>query len=546
MKQDRFRQRYWSGHGLTILVMLITLPVSACRQPAATPAQGGIPAEPHTTVGGASPVASDTPRRGGKLTMSLADSDVQSWDPIAPTDNMSIWTMLLIYDQIVRVAPDGRSVEPALAQKYAVSADGKTFTFTMRQGMRFHDGTPLTIEDLQYAIERGTSKELSWNALIPTIVRMSTPDDTTLVVELAESWAPFLADLALYAFSVIPKQQHQQRGAGFFDRPIGTGPFMFDRWERGSRVLLERNPTFWDRRYPYLDEVELQVLTDDNSRVLKFQGGELDIATSVPFNQIAALQKDPTVAVQVEPIMRSDVIALNHARQPFDELQVRQAINLAVDREAIVKHVLFGHGAVASTVFPPMLYWSDRVPAYPYDVARARALLARSSRPNGIKTTLMVSAGDTLQRATAIIVQDQLKQIGIDVTIVELDRASLFETAMRGDYDMVAGYVTSDIIDPDELAAILLAPSGGLNAVFTNYKNDRLDPLIRQAAQTIEPNIRSRLYEQVQRIYHEDAVVVPLYYPQSRTAVRSHVHGFKILPTANYRLWEVWLDKAAP
>jgi peptide/nickel transport system substrate-binding protein len=531
MRMARSERRREYRCRLALLVLLVAVVAGGCGQ---------APAAPAPTL--SAPAANDAPRRGGTLTMSLA-SDMQNWDPIVASDNPSIWTMLLVYDQLVRVAPDGRSVEPALAEHYAISADGKIYTFTMRQGVTFHDGTPLTVEDLQYAIERGTSQESSWRPLLPAIVRMATSDDRTLVVELAEPWAPFLADLALYAFSVIPKRQHQQRGAQFFDHPVGTGPFQFDRWERGSTVVLKRNPAFWDRRYPYLDAVEFQVLSDDNGRMLKFQGGELDIATNVPFNQIAALQQDPAVEMQVDPILGVSLIAINHTRSPFDDQNVRMAINMATDRAAIVKAVLFGHGAVANTVLPAMLYWSAGVPAYPYDVAKAKQLLSQSSQPNGFDTTLLIHAGSTLERATATIFQDQLKQIGVTLAIVEVDPASASERAMRGDYDMFYVSMTSDIIDPDELMAIPLAPSGGVNALFTNYKNDELDSLIRQAARTIDTSERARLYEQIQRMYREDAVVVPLFYPYSRTAVRARVKGFKVLPTANYRLWEVWLAR---
>lgn len=486
--------------------------------------------------------ANAAPRRGGALSMSLA-ADVTSWDPIVATDNPSIWSMLLIYDQLVRVAPDGRSVEPALAEQYAISDDGKTYTFTMRRDVLFHDGTPLHIEDLQYAIERGISQESTWKSLFPPIAGFATPDDRTLVVELTEPWAPFLADLALYAFSVIPKQQHQQQGAAFFDQPIGSGPFVFDRWQRGSNIRLQRNPAFWDRRYPYLDSVEFDVRSDENSRMLAFRGGELDIATDVPANQVAGLQNDPNVVMQLAPLMRINLISINHARPPFDDVRVRLAVNRAIDRAAIVNSVLFGHGIVANTALPPMPYWSENVPAYAYDIAQARQLLASSSRPAGFETTLTLSAGDGLQRAVATIVQDQLKQIGVELTIVEVDRAAFFETAVSGDYDLALAGISSDIIDPDQLAGVVLAPSGGVNALFTNYKNPQLDALVRQAASTLDDGERAELYQQLQQIYSDDGVIVPLYYPYSRTALRSYVKGFKVLPTGNYRLWEAWLDR---
>ena len=503
---------------------------------------GGCAGAPAAQPPAASPAPAAGPRRGGTLRMSLS-SDIQSWDPIVATQNPTIWTMLLIYDQIVRVAPDGRGVEPALAERYAISADGTTYTFTMRQGVTFHDGTPLAIEDLRYAIERGSSAESPWRPLLPPITRIATPDARTLVVELAEPWAPFLADLALYAFSVIPRREHQQRGTAWFEKPVGTGPFMLEQWRPGSTVLLKRNPTFWDARYPFLDGVELRILPDDSARLLEFQAGGLDIANELPFNQIAALRGKPGAQVLGVPLLGIDLISINHRRPPFDERNVRMAVNMAIDRAAIVRSVLFGQGAVASSALPPMLYWSELVQAYPYDPAAAKALLAQSSRPGGFATTLLIHAGNTVERAVATIVQDQLRQIGIALAISEADTASVAEQAASGAYDLFYGSLTSDIIDPDELAAIPLAPSGGLNALFTGYKNADLDALIRRAARTPDAAERGRLYAQMQQVFRDDAVFVPLFYPHSRAAAQPYVRGFTILPTANYRLWETWLER---
>src|SRR6476661_2027674 len=184
-----------------------------------------------------------TPVMGGTLTMSLADDDVQSFDPIVPTDNMSIWTMLLIYDQLIRVAADGVSLEPGLATKWERSTDNKTYTFHLRDA-KFHDGTPVTADDVAYSLTRVVSDPTStWTFLVGSISQVTATDPKTVTVTLKSPWAPFEADLALFACSIIPKALHEKQKDQLFQKPIGSGPFTFVSWDKGQKIVLKKNPS---------------------------------------------------------------------------------------------------------------------------------------------------------------------------------------------------------------------------------------------------------------------------------------------------------------
>ncbi|HEU0164012.1 MAG TPA: ABC transporter substrate-binding protein, partial [Thermomicrobiales bacterium] len=402
--------------------------------------------------GGALPISSvaaqddATPTAGGTLAMSLADDDVQSFDPIVPTDNMSIWTMLLIYDQLIRVASDGTTLEPGLATTWDKSADGLTYTFHLRDA-KFHDGTAVTADDIIYSLDRAAHDPTStWASMVTVIKSLAAPDPKTAVVTLSSIWAPFEADVALFACSIIPKAAHVAQKQALFDKPIGSGPFVFDSWEKGSKITLKKNPSYWEPGKPYLDQLEFTVLTDANARMLQFQGGDLDVVTAVPYSNIQSLQSNPDVVVLQDSVARIDYIGMNNARAPWNDKNLRQAINYAVDKDSLLQNVLFGSGKAANTYLPLMAGHDDTIAGYPFDLDKAKELVAQSAGKDGWKGELIVGAGNTVGNQIAQIIAAQMKQIGGDITLTTLEpAASRDRVRTKGDYDWTIGYYTTDI-----------------------------------------------------------------------------------------------------
>ncbi|HKG24527.1 MAG TPA: ABC transporter substrate-binding protein, partial [Thermomicrobiales bacterium] len=401
-------------------------------------------------------VAQDAqPKSGGSIAMSLADADASNFDPPIPIDNMAIWTMLLFYDQFVRVAPDGHSIEPGLAETWEASADGLTYTFHLRDAT-FHDGTPCTAEDAAYCVNRAAKAEgTAWNFILSVIDTVTAPDPKTVVITLKNVWAPIEADLAMFTASIYPKAAHEAKGDELFQHPIGTGPFMFDSWEKDVQIVLKKNPNYWDPPKPYLDELIFKVLPDSNTRMLQFQGGELDIATNVPFNQLQPLQNNPDVTVVLDPVARIDYIGINVARPPFDDKKLRQAMNYAIDKDAIITNVLFGFGEPANTFLPKMAGHDDASPGYPYDLEKAKALVAESAGKDGFSAKILVQAGEAVDLQVCQLVAAALAEIGGKVELEQVDGATLIDRVYNGtapDFDFCKVYYTTDIIDPDELA----------------------------------------------------------------------------------------------
>ncbi|MGB3330681.1 MAG: ABC transporter substrate-binding protein [Thermomicrobiales bacterium] len=497
--------------------------------------------------GGALPIRSvaaqdnATPVAGGSLTMSLADDDVQSFDPIVPTDNMSIWTMLLIYDQLIRVAADGVSLEPGLAEKWEVSADGLTYTFHLRDA-KWHDGSAVTAADAVFSLNRAATDDTStWKSMMTAVKSFEAKDDKTVVATLSSVWAPFEADLALFACSIIPKAAFESQKLALFDKPIGSGPFVFDSWNKGSELVLKKNASYWDPGKPYLDELHFMVLTDANARMLQFQGGDLDIVTAVPYSQIESLKSNPDVVVLQEAVARFDYAMVNNAREPWDDKNLRQAINYAIDKDTLLANVLFGNGKMANTYLPLMAGHTDEVVGYPFNLDKAKELVAQSKGKDGFKGELLIGSGDTVGDQIAQIIASQLKEIGGEITVTQMEGAARREKVrVKMDFDFSLGYYTTDIIDPDELTSFAVVYSGGAIAKFSGYKNDEVEKLATQAATELDWPTREKLYAQIQQVVADDAPMIFLFYPTGGVATAATVHDFKVLPTGNYRLWDTW------
>lgn len=495
------------------------------------------------------PVASRTlaqspePMLGGTVSMSLADQDVLSFDPPAPIDNMSIWTMLLLYDQLVRVDATGTAIEPGLAESWSANEDATAYTFLLRDAT-FHDGSPVKASDVAYSLMRARDYPGgAWSFIFFAIESVDAPDDKTVVINLNKSWAPLEADLAMFSGSVIPQALVEAQGDDFFQKPVGSGAFKFVSWEKDQQIELEKNGEWWDTGKPYLDGLTFKVLTDTNARMLQFQGGELDIATSVPFNQLQALQSNPDVQVVLDPVARIDYIALNTLRAPLDDPKVRQALNYAVDKQSIIDNVLFGYGTIANTYLPLMPGHDDALPPYPYDVEKAKALIAETAAKDGFDLELIVQAGEAVDTQVCQLVAAALKEIGGNVTISQIDNATLIDrvfNATAPDFDMAKVYYTTDILDPDELTTFGVVSDGGTLAIGTSYKNEEVDQMAIETQSDLDPEHRMATFAKMQEIVQSDAHFLYLYYPSGRTAVQGPVQDFHILPTGNYRLYEVW------
>lgn len=467
-------------------------------------------------------------------------SDALTVDPIASSDNPSIWTELLIYDQLVRPSKDGTKLEPGIAESWTVSPDGKEFRFKLRDA-KFSDGSPVTAADVAFSLKRAAGEKSEWGRFFRPITSYEVVDDHAIVMKLDKPFTPILNNLAMFSASILPQKLVEAQGAAFFEHPVGSGPFVLKSWSRGQKQELVKNPNYWEKGKPSLDAASIEVVPEDNSRVLKLKAGELDAIIGVPFNQAEGLKSDPNVQVGVAPVFRIDLVQLNTTKAPFDNLAVRQALNYALDKDAIIKGILRGNAKPATSSIPIMAYHNTDLKPYPLDLAKAKELLKQGGVPNGFKTSMLVSAGDVTARQVASAIQASLKKIGVEVELQTIEGSSQFSTTKTGNFQMSLSYATSDTIDPDQLVGFTAVNPERANAFHTQWKNEKLNELYARERTTLDGPERGKQFKEIEALTHEGAPFIFLYAPSQPYASRKTVSGFAVLPTSNYSLKDVVL-----
>lgn len=468
--------------------------------------------------------------------------DPVSLDPIASSDNGSIWTQLLMFDTLIRPNKTGGGLEPGLAESWTVSGDGLTLNFKLRDA-KFSDGTPVTAEDVKFSIQRAASEKSGWGRFYRPITSFEIVNPHEITMKLAQPFTPAFNNLALFAAAILPKAQVEAKGDAFFEAPVGSGPFMLKSRVRGSRVELTKNPFYWQPGKPAVDEAVLEIVTEPSARVIKLEAGEVDVALDPPLNQLKELDAKGGISVGQTIPYRADFVQLNTTRKPFDDERVRQALNYAVNKDALVKGVLYGAGKPAASAMPVMAYADPKLAPYPYDLAKAKKLLADAGYANGFEAQLVVDSGAATSRNAAIALQAMLQQVGVKLKVQMLENGTQWETTKAGNYDMSVSYTTSDTIDPDQIIGFVGVNPERANAYHTGWKDERLNALYADERKTVNGDARGAMFKEMIQHLHDGAPYIFLYHPASAWAVRDKVKGFEILPTSNFRLEDVKLDK---
>ncbi|HEY8302039.1 MAG TPA: ABC transporter substrate-binding protein, partial [Jatrophihabitans sp.] len=442
---------------------------------------------------------------------------------------------------------DGTKVEPWLAESWEQSDDKLTWTFHLKDGVKFSDGTPMTSADVKFSLDEASSTKGGWEFINSAFETITTPDAKTVVIKTKYPWAPLLADLACPSNGILPNKYQGKAKAAFYTAPVGTGAFMWDTWSTGKSITLKKNPNYWRKdstgqQLPYLESVTWTVVPDDNTRGLQVKGGQAQINENPPYSSLDQFKGDPAAAVVLFPSTRTDYILMNEKRAPYDDVHVRRAVSYAIDREALIKTVLFGHGTAANSLLMPTVpYYDKNTPGQTYDMAKAKAELAKSKVPHGFKTTYLASSGDSTDAAIAQILQASLKQLGISMDIQNSDPSAVHDLQSQLNYDISHSYWTMDIADPDELVQFAVLPAGGGHSFETNYTSKQAQQLASEAEKTFDPAERQKLYSQLQTLLAEDAFLPPLFYQSLPYGLRSTVKGFFVKPTGLYDMGVVSL-----
>ena len=499
-----------------------------------------------TTSGGSTSggsTSAGTPVHGGKLTFA-AVQDAQSMNKSTVFDNNSIWIFEQIFQQLYTVSADGKSVVPQLATGYKVSSDKKTYTFTLRPGVKFSNGQPMTSKDVKFSIDQNTKASQGWGFINTAIKSTSAPSPDTFVVHLKYPWAPLLADLSIFANGIIPDNYAGKSETAFYNAPIGTGPFKWDVWHKGQSLTLVKNPLYWQKGLPYLDSITWTDVSSDNTRQQQLQGGQAQIDQFPAWSTVTQLQNTQGVNMHLFNSTQTNYLAFNETRKPFQDVHVRRAISLALNRDALVKAVLFGHGKPANSLFPPQVpYYDPNTPGYQFNLAEAKKEMAQSSVPHGFSTSIVIPTGNSDYQTISTILQSELKPLGINVKINQLDPNTENTQTQNLNYDMTLTLWTMDISDPDELATFAVDPKSGAKSFFTMYNNPAVVNAAHAAERTLNTEKRQQLYNTLQTGAAKDAFMAFLYYSPYPYATTTNVHGFFVTPLGNMHMENVWLSK---
>jgi peptide/nickel transport system substrate-binding protein len=471
---------------------------------------------------------------GGVLTIGK-DQDSTTFDPIKTAQNTDFWVLSNMCDVLVRVDKTGTKLEPGLAESWTISPDGLVYTFKIRDA-KFSDGSPLTAQDAAFSLIRiRDDKGSLWSDSYKNIASAEAKDDHTLAVTLKARSAPFLSTLAMPGISIVSERAVTAKGDGYAEDPVSSGAFKLKQWARGDRVVLEKNPNFWQADRVKLDGVEWIIVADDNTRMLKVQAGELDAAIFVPFSRVGELRKDSNLIMHLDPSTREDHLLINHSRGLLGKKEVREALDYAIDKKAIVDTVTFGLGEVANSYVPKGTHcYNPDNPVRPPDPEKAKALLAAAGAKN-LTLSYLINAGNEVDEQTSIIVQQQLAKVGVTVNIQKFDPAQNWQMQVDGNYDISGAYWTNDTQDCDQKTTFVLGHDSN-NNFMTRYYNPKVKELVEKARAEMDSAARAAMYKQIQEIAKSDVNSIDLYYSPYRNVSRRSIENFYQNPLGRFSL----------
>jgi len=432
-----------------------------------------------------------------------------------------------VYEGLVRVTSSGE-IEPALAESFEVAPDGKTYTFHLRQGVSFHNGDSFSASDVIATFERDMDPATGHPhpEYYAHIEQIQVPDLYTVIFRMSETNAGFLSLLALGDSVILP----EEIPANLAHYPVGTGPFQFGEWVVGDHLRLERYADYYHEGVPLLEAVTFRFISDFASALAALLAGDVDVIAKVPAEIALSVEGDQRFQTIAGPQNLVQIMAINNAREPLSNLQVRQAIAHALDRDTIIEGTMFGYGIpIGSHLTPASPYYVDLTGLYPYDPEQARRLLVDAGFPNGFSATLTLPQNYEIHVRTGEIIADQLSRVGIELKIESVEWGQwLSRVYTDANYDLtVIGHIGK--LDPGAMLSGYGA--GNENYYFRRgYESERLNALLDGGRTTVDEERRAAIYAEVQEIIARDVVNFFIQDPYQIVILKQEITGFHLYP----------------
>lgn len=501
--------------------------LAGCSKGGTTPSGGE--AKTEQPVNDNSAEVGKSEKEGKKDIIIAKEADATTLDPQAGWDGNSLSVMRQMYNSLLKLDENLTPV-PDLAESYEYLSDTEV-QFKLKKGVKFHNGEEMKAADVKFSIERAmnSAKVKSFTANIKEI---RTVDDYTVVIETEVPYAPLLYNLCHTACSVVPKDEAEAAGDDFSKSPVGTGPFKFVEWVSGDKIVLEKNSSYFASEV-LPETLTFRIIPEGTSRTISLETGEVDMVLEVDPVDADRVEQGTDIKLAETLSPKIEYISMNQQTGPFSDKLVRQAVNYAIDRDAIFEVIAGSRGQVTNSVMNCKIAgYKEDVKAYEYNPEKAKELLAQAGYGSGFDTVISIS-GDMRNR-TAQIVQAYLSEVGINATIENLEWATFLEKVNRGEYEIFNMSYNNTTGDPDTSLYMLFnsqVPASSGNRSYTNIP--KVDELLEAGRTEIDKDKRMEIYGQIQDILAEEAVWVPLYSIAGLFGMRSDLKGFTPHPLGN-------------
>ncbi|NJL92735.1 MAG: ABC transporter substrate-binding protein [Anaerolineae bacterium] len=457
------------------------------------------------------------------------------------------YTYNLMYETLIRLEQDG-SLTPMLAESYEVSEDGTMLTFTLREGVTFHDGTPFNAEAAAFNLNRALDPEVNAprGADLTVIESVEATDEMTLVITLANPSATIFTNLATEAGMMISPTAWQTLGEDYGRNPVGTGPFRFVEWRSGDRLIVERFEDYWRMDaagvpLPYLAGVTMRFISDPAVKLVELQTGNVALTDAINPIDFEIVEDDPDLQLILVPSGIHQWMTFNVTQPPFDDVTLRRAILHAIDRQLLSDVITFGTGEVTPTIVPSFWWvYEPELEDYDYDPEQARQLLAEAGYPDGIDVTMSIIQREP-DTQIAELLQATLAEFNINIEIEVLERQAWIDKVLAYDYEMAMLRAGVPRPDPDFLFGTVFGRGAANN--WSGGQNEELFGIIDEAATVRDRDARRELYVRAQEIILADAFYGFLFFRPVAFPASDALQNFTMDVDGGWRLGEVWLSE---
>jgi peptide/nickel transport system substrate-binding protein len=481
--------------------------------------------------------------------------DSVSLDPISTTEGETFKVTVNIFETLINYGEQDTTLQPGLATEWTPSEDGLEYTLKLREGVKFHDGTDFNADAVVKNFERwmnGDADQFPYYTMFGgfkgdeghVIKEVVAEDDFTVKFILNRPQAPFLKNLAMSPFGIASPTALEKFGGDFMKNPVGTGPFKFVEWKENDRITLEKNADYWMEGYPKLDKIIFRSIPENSARLNALLAGEIDLMDGVNPSDLTQIEGNPDLQTFERPSMNVGYLGFTVNRPPFDNKLVRQALNHAIDKEGIIAAFYGGLAEPAKNPLPPALEgYNDDIEPYPYDLEKAKELLAEAGYPDGFEMELWAMPvprpymPDGMK--VAEVIQSSFAEIGVKAEIKSVDWGTYLEQASKGEFDAYMLGWTGDNGDPDNFIYTLLDKDSIGSNNYSYYSNDELHDILIEAQTIPDQEQRNELYKKAQEIIHEDSPWAPLVHSTPLLAGKKNLKGLLPHPTGSDILTKV-------